>query len=349
MASTGHILAPRRRNFNLRTDASAAITTAAPEPIPEAKKVSKRSRLSRLFSKRLALQTATHAPQQHLPIQRSLLFNLPDTVLNRILFFALELPQKISLNFPYSPLPDGCTLHLASTPTPPIFLTCKSLQRACQIIVLKHATFNITLLSGGPTAHFWLHHDWAGNLTGPKRCIQNVLRRAEKIEIVVAAPTVNTNIDTSTGELHSLVRRGFEKEEWDAIRKCLAICVAYIQGRKLGKGAIRELGKQIENQDKTGSLSGLQIGEKDEGCERDALAALRVILSRRDPSAFITNETSQILETLQDIQVDGKVEVELRCGETLEKERMQIERSTATTENALTKDWPNREEVVACK
>jgi hypothetical protein len=342
-------LAPRKQVFNLRTDPAANTTTTLPGSAPTFQKPPKRSRLGRLFSRSSGTQDTRHAPQHYPSTQRSPLLDLPEVILNRVIFHALDLPQKMSLNFPYSPLPDGCTLHLASTPPPPIFFACKALRRAAQSTLFKHATFNIMLLSGGPTAHFWLHHNWTGDFVGPKRCVQSALRRAEKIEFVIAAPTVNTNIDTSTGDLDGLVRRGVEKEEWDAMRKCLAVCVAYIQRKKLGKGAVRELGKQIEKQGKSGSLDALHVGKRDEWSNAVPLSSFRVVLSKRDTSAFVTSETNQVLEMLEGIQVIGEVDVELDCLGVSGKDNFVFERCTGSAESAITEDWPQRDAVVARK
>jgi hypothetical protein len=338
-------LAPRKQVFNLRTDPAVNTTTTLPGSAPTFQNPGKRSRISRLLSRSFRTQETKHVPQQY----RSPLLNLPEAILHRVIRHVLDLPQKISLNFPYSPLPDDCTLHLASTPPPPILFVCKVLRRAAQSTLFTHTTFNITLLSGGPTAHFWLHHNWTGDFVGPKRCVQSVLRRAEKIEFVIAAPTVNTNIDTSTGDLDGLVRRGVEKEEWDAMRKCLAVCVAYIQGQKLGKGAVRELGKQIEKQDKSGSLEALKFGERDGWRNAVPLSSFRVVLSKRDTSAFVTSETNQVLEMLEGIQVVGQVDVELDCLGASGKDNLVFGRRTNRAESAITEEWPEREAVVARK
>src|SRR5262245_48574185 len=172
---------PVRRNFNLRADPATTVATSTSGDVASPKPENKRSRLSRLFrSSTSALQSRKHVSAIEPVPQRSPLLSLPEVILDRIIYYALDLPQKTSLNVPYSPLPERCSTHLGTSPPPTLLYTCKSLRREGQQVLFKHAIFNITLLSGGPTAHFWLHHNWAGDFVGPKRCIQSVLRRAER-------------------------------------------------------------------------------------------------------------------------------------------------------------------------
>jgi hypothetical protein len=149
---------PRRRKFNLRTEdpSTAIVTTTSNSSAP--KRESKCSRLSRLFHATTSVHH-NHAASTTTPDvkQTSPLPNLPDSVLKKILFYTLDTPfsPKVSLNFPCNPVPEGCIFHISYTSPPALFTTCHALRSASQLVFFSHATFNITLLAGGPTAHFY--------------------------------------------------------------------------------------------------------------------------------------------------------------------------------------------------
>jgi hypothetical protein len=332
-------LAPQRRNFNLRKeDPANAIVTSITGPTQ--KKESKRSRLSRLFKSSTPSSTPASRASTQPTAQNSILLNLPSPILSRILFYTLDLPQNISLNFPYSALPEHCAFHLSSTPPPPVFSTCRALRKAAQQTFFQHTTFNLTFLAGGPTAHFWLKHDWQGHFVGPSKAVRNVLGAAQRVEIVLAAPSHDPGNERAGMEGN--VRLGVEKEDADAVRKCLAVALAYVGGRKVGKNAGRELGKQVDR--KVGALRTGEGGGRESG-----LGFLRVVLSKRDAVAVVTKETFDVLDMVGGVKVDGQVEVVLECRDQNEQEKARIQRRTGGVENALSESWPNRKDVLSCK
>lgn len=338
-------LTPRRRNFNLRTeDPETALVTSPAGHGAAPKKESKRSRLSRLFHSTTSSSQKTKSGPEI--VQTSRLLSLPSAVLDTILYYALDLPQNVSLNFPYSPLPAGCAFHLAHTPPPALFSACRTLRQRSQHVFFVHNTFNITLLAGGPTAHFWLKHDWAGNFVGPAKTIRSVLPKVQNLSIVAAVPGYDGK--AGGGGLAGDVKLATEREDWDAIRKCLAIVLAYVQNRRLSKHSERELSKQIEQRDKGKNADILRTGEGIDGGEDKILKCVSLVLSKRNPGAVVTTEVFEILDIVGEIKVEGDVEVVLECREQEEGEKARTGRKVES-ESALSKEWPNREEVLNCR
>jgi hypothetical protein len=94
---------------------------------------------------------------------------------------------------------------------------------------------------------------------GPPKTVKAVLGRAEKVEVVVAAP--NYDPAKNTGGLDGSMRLGQVKEDMEVIKKCLAICMVYIAGRKIGKSAGRDLNKQLKKREKGKFEAALRTGE----------------------------------------------------------------------------------------
>ncbi|KAF2500913.1 hypothetical protein BU16DRAFT_533655 [Lophium mytilinum] len=202
--------------------------------------------------------------------------------------------------------------------------------REAQAVLFANATFQVCFTGGGSTAHFWLPHSWNGKFDGPPKEIKSILKSLWKLLVVILVRSFEGQ-KRAASELESAVQTTMEREEGEAVKKCLNAYVELLMGRELDDECVKRLWMPKE-------MSG--VTRNGGGGRNVSLEEVVIVFVKKNPWAIVTRDLSYILDNLSEMPVEGKVRVKLECGKV---KKTHVIRETNGLESAVTDSWPGRE------